>query len=220
MKQINAATIGMAGLILSVIITVALSIFVLAGCEGGGADNTGGNYSYNEDGYVNGEDSNGELKTGLVIATAPNDFVGDFYFDENLECEASSSCKAEVEGTIQIEFKRTDALFLTKYVAVGSDKEQTVTWDEPGDWGLAPNGMYFSDESNDNVEVETIMEDGNILLRKKGYMLGEVYGNKFSYTAEGGTEYNGIITADLKTISYHRATPGGNEFDFVLTLVE
>lgn len=197
------------------VIAMFASLFALAGCEGAGGDNIN---SSEGDGYVNGEETSGVLKAGLVIATAPNDFVGDFYFFDTLTCTATNSCEAEVEGVVTIEFKRTDALFLSKYVK-GSDEEQTVTWTD-GEWGLAPQGTYFATKEKIEGLTKTWVKDGQILLEWKGTVIGAVHGDSFEWQTEKA-KYKGTVSADLSQISYHvTAILTGNEADVILTLVE
>jgi len=220
MKQINTATIGMAGLILSVIIAVALTLFALAGCENAGDSNTGNNYQ--GDGYIdNSEDSSGVITTGLVVATAPNEFVGDFSFNGEVVCTGVSVCEFEATGTVEVEFVSKDKLFLNKYAKANPDMDQEVNWDEPGDWGLAPNGTYYDENAKFEGLVKTWVEDGQILLEFEGSIIGAIKGDKFSWETDKAKHTNGLISADLNLISYHViAILSGNEADAILKRVE
>ncbi|MFA4846182.1 MAG: hypothetical protein WC654_06525 [Patescibacteria group bacterium] len=201
------------------VIAAAVCLFALAGCEGAGGGNTGNN-GYEGDGYVNGEDTSGVLEAGLVIATAPNDFVGDFYFDGEVACTNVNTCEFEATGVVEIEFTSKDKLFLTKYAKANPDEDQEVNWDIPGDWGLAPQGLYFDEKDKIEGLTKTWIEDGQILLEWKGTILGAIVGDKFTWESEGGSKYTGSVSTDLKTITYHVIKGGGNESDEVLIRVE
>lgn len=176
-------------------------------------------------------------------------FVGDFYFgnpekvarwwryscheDEDKSCEGeeedprtlacqdANSCEVEAEGEVTIEFRCPKHLFLPRTVSGNPDAPTSVSWNAPGDWGLAPNGTYYHEEAQHEADVKTYIAQGQILLRDDGDIVGAVTGSSFAWTTEGGTIYsNGSISDDLGTISYHMVTASGNEYDWTLTLVE
>ncbi|PIW27715.1 MAG: hypothetical protein COW29_10800, partial [Rhodobacterales bacterium CG15_BIG_FIL_POST_REV_8_21_14_020_59_13] len=70
-------------------------------------------------------------------------------------------------------------------------------------------------------EVTTKVVGDHIELHFRGNFLGSVKGNAFA-NVDGIIEYsNGIISDDLKTITYHAwSTEVNREYDVVLTLVE
>ena len=200
-------------------IAVALSLFALAGCEGAGGGNTGASPEGDASGN-NGEDTNGVLESGLIIATAPNDFVGDFSFDGEVVCSGVNSCEFEVAGVVTVQFVSKDKLFLNKYATANPDEVQEVTWDEPGDWGLAPQGIYVREEGQIEGLTKTWFEDGQILLEWKGTVLGTVDEDKFVREYEDGGGYSGSISTDLKSIVYVATSPSGNKDDVTLKRVE
>lgn len=163
----------------------------------------------------------GTVQSGLVVAKAPEGLSGDFYFAGDLLCSGASSCEANVEGQIEIKFVCPNHLFVPKTVG-GADKKViidangewkvTVTWDNPGDWGLSPNGTYTW-QNNDKYQVETKVEGSTIRLYAHGLWDDglNVQGSELVYDSKP----SGNISDDLKTV-----TLIGLEDTFVLTLVE
>jgi len=200
------------------VIAMALSMFVLAGCEGAGGDNIN---SSEGDGYVNGEETSGVLKAGLVIAKAPNDFIGDFSFNGEVGCTNVSVCEFEETGMVEIEFVSKDKLFLTKYATANPDKTLEIYWDKPGDWGLAPNGWYRDEENDTEGEAKTTATDGQIMLKWVPMtILGAVNGDTFKWNDGEGDTTSGTISLDIKTINLHKTYSTGVEVDRILVLVE
>lgn len=177
-------------------------------------------------------------------------FVGDFYFgnpekvarwwryscheDEDkscegeeedprtLACQGANSCEIEAEGEVTIEFRCPKHLFLPRTVSGDPDAPTSVSWNTPGDWGLAPNGVYrYDDDTDYTFDVTTESKDGEIRLVADGNKLGVVKGNSFA-GVDTAVEYtNGVISEDLATITYHGiATEVNKEFDNTLILVE
>lgn len=161
-------------------------------------------------------------QSGTVVAMAPDGLTGDFYFADTLTCTGTSSCEASVEGSVTVEFKCPKHLFLPKSAVGDPTKDQQITWKDPGDWGLAPNGTYSKEDGNEHT-VKTTMENTSgqhqVLLWEDEDVIGAVSGNTFSWDAEYA-KYSGTVSDDLKTIVYHIVAKNGNEIDETLTLVE
>lgn len=220
METFKNAAIALVALVLGL-------TFALAGCEGAGDDGSTGNNGYvGDDSNGGGDDTNGTLESGLVIATAPNDpsgqpFVGDFKFDNEVVCTNVSVCEFEATGSVKIEFTHPLALFLDKYATANSDEDQQVSWDKPGDWGLAPQGTYVDEEDGDEELVKTWIEADQILIESSGSIVGAVERDKFSWETEDVAYSNGTISLDLSTVSYvHTVVWSGKQFDKILKRVE
>ena len=97
-----------------------------------------------------------------------------------------------------------------------------IAWDFPGAWGLAPNGTYRDSEDGEKYDVTTkySSEHGGIILLQTGLLIGIVGGDAFAWQADSGTTYEGTISSDLTTISYHETKSSGKEFDTILFRVE
>ena len=199
---------------------------IAMGCEGGDSDGTTGS-TIDNDG--NGSTEDPTLQSGLVVAKAPGGFTGDFTFTEPLgplwvfkTCEDTASCEAFYYGAMTVNFECPSHLFVPKVMVADPKKDQEVTWDNPGDWGLAPNGTYHDVEGDSDVEILTWVKDGEILLAEEniGSVIGKIIGNTFSWTPQKGTKHSGSITDDLRTITYHVVAVNGNEADRTLILVE
>lgn len=215
------------------LIALVLGLFALAGCEGAEDEGSTNNNGYNEDDTngSGGEDTNGTIEAGLIVATAPNDpsgkpFVGDFSFDGNVVCAQVSVCEFEATGSVKVEFTHPIALFLNKFATANPDEDTQVSWDQPGDWGLAPNGTYRDDDGQEHA-VQTIVEDvtgqEQILLQEDGGTIGAVNGQEFSWEEPGRVytmTYSGTIHADLATVVYKTTASTGEKYDRTLIRVE
>lgn len=213
---------------IALIATVLSFASALAGCEGGGSDGSSNNgYTEDDSNGSGGEDTNGTLEAGLIVATAPNDlsgkpFVGDFSFDGNVACTQVSVCEFETTGSVKVEFTHPLALFLNKYATANPDEDTQVSWDKPGDWGLAPQGVYLDENAKFEGLVKTWIEDGQVLLEFEGSVIGAVEGDTFSWEyAEYNIKFDGTISSDLGVISYQKTiVVSGDESDIVLKRVE
>ncbi len=185
-------------------------------------------FSFVSEECVNGHFVEKVNKSGLVIATAPNEFVGDFTFNGEVVCVNVNVCEKKTigekktgGGVVWVKFFRQDSLFLNKVVGIDPMDPVKVFWDEPEDWGLAPNGTYRDEADQYEGEATTEMVDGHFELHWAGSILGIVDRNSFSVADDAIEISNGIISDDLKTITYHKTYPQSNkEFDIVLTRVE
>lgn len=191
-------------------IALVLSLtFVLAGCEGGGDDGTSNNgYNENDSNGSGGEDTNGTLESGLIVATAPNDpsdqpFVGDFKFHDEIVCTNVSVCEFEwIKGTSgKVEFTHPLALFLTKIAYPGPGETEQVSWDQPGDWGLAPQGMYSNEEGSEYL-VETKLSDGVVKLIIHDFVEFGASIDRANIIGDDGETKIGQISVDLTTITF------------------
>lgn len=200
------------------LIFALLLAFAGAGCAADSGTDPGANNGNTVGNNPDGNNTTGTKTLALITATVPDGISGDFYFGDNLACEGVNSCEAEVTGTIMVTFKCPQHLFLPK-VLTDPKKDQKVTWDNPGDWGLAPSGTYRDEKFKQDLTVSTSVEGQQILLDADGEVLGAIAHDQFSWKSESGT-YTGTVSVDLKTITYHNQTPTGNEFDITLTLVE
>ena len=170
---------------------------------------------------VTGDDvSLGTIESGLVVAMAPEGLTGDFYFNDDLVCEAAASCEVNVEGSITVELKRPERMFVPKTAAGSKSGKTTVTWTD-ADWGLAPNGEYRFEDDDYVRPAYTELVDGKIHLVWNGNQLGIVVGKTFS-GFDGDSEYvDGLISDDLSTISYTEIITTTNKvFDTVLHRVD
>ncbi|MBI5369666.1 hypothetical protein HZA85_00520 [Candidatus Uhrbacteria bacterium] len=158
-------------------------------------------------------------QSGLVLATAPNDLtgkplVGDFYFDENLACSSVSTCEASVTGVVTVQIRCPKHLILPKTATGDPKKTTTVVWNQPGDWGLAPKGLYRF--GNGTYEVETKIGDKGVKMVVYGLWDDGVLVHGSNLVYYNGKD-SGNISDDLKTITLIGLDP--NDI-FVLTLVE
>ncbi len=177
-------------------LSVPLALAMGCDTESNTTDDLTGNTS-----GAGGEGSFGTIESGLIVAMAPDGLTGDFYFNDQLTCEDSASCEASVEGSITVELKRPERLFIPKTVTGSASGQTTVTWSET-DWGLAPNGQYRFEDDDYVRPAYTELVNGKIELVWDGNHLGVVVGNTFS-GVDGNSEYvNGVISDDLSTISY------------------
>lgn len=159
------------------------------------------------------------IESGLVVAMAPEGLTGDFYFNDDLVCEASAFCEANVEGSIMVELKRPERMFLPKTAAGSKSGKTTVTWSDT-EWGLAPDGLYRPAEETFTGPAYTELVNGKIHLVWDGNQLGVVVGNTFS-GMHGDIEFsNGLISDDLSTISYTMSLSNGKISNRILHRVD
>ncbi len=198
-------------------LSVPLAFAMGCGTESASDSNTDpSDVSGNPDNGGTGGGDLGVIESGLVIAQAPEGLKVDFYFGYDLDappvCMAASSCEVNVEDyVIEVRVKCPTHLFVAKTVDRKGKDEVEVNWDSPGDWGLAPQGTYAT-ENGTEYEVSTKIEDGVILLYVYGLQdVGvPIEGNKIIY--EGNN--CGDVSDDLLVINLTCGDP------FTLTLVE
>lgn len=204
---------------LSLVFALLLAI-AGAGCGAAGDKNPA---NVSNDTNTVGGDSNGKdttsVQTGaLVTATAPQGILGDFAFDGTVTCSGVNTCEAQVTGSITVTFTCPNHLFLPKLV-VAPKADTNVVWNQPGDWGLAPNGTYRYEQFQQDVTVKTYVVDQQIILESAGSGIGVIDGDKFLWNLDGDKNV-GTVSVDLKTIVYHNTTASGSEFDITLTRIE
>jgi len=134
----------------------------------------------------------GVIESRLVVAQAPAGFSGDFYFEDVLVCAGATSCEAPIDDwfSTEIRFEYPKHLFLPREISpqIGGPK-YVITWDDPGDWGLAPQGTYFHEQDLFEGKVTTWVEEGQILLDFAGNVLGAIEGDSFAWESEAGSKW-------------------------------
>jgi len=123
------------------------------------------------------------------------------------------------EGKVEAGFKCPNHLFVPKFVSPDSDKAVEVSWNQPGDWGLAPNGTY-RDENNSESEYSTTVGQEGVLLLEYGSIIGRIQGQAFSWETEAGSTVEGMISEDLKTITFEWTYANDESSTSTLTLIE